>query len=146
MGAWRCLVIGMALSVVSLACDDEGPAAGADGGGAATVAGTVTLPGSAAGKPYAVRVLTMPGLSFVAQSTGTTTGTSSISYAITGVPAGRYFLLAFVDVDSSGGDSSTPGDYAGWYGHGGDGNPPASPNVEVPASGTVRFDFGLVVR
>jgi hypothetical protein len=100
----------------------------------------------AAGKPYAVRVLTMPGLSFVSQSTGTTTGGSSISYAITGVPAGRYFLLAFVDVDGSGGDSSTPGDYAGWYGHGGDDNPPASPNVEVPASGTVRFDFSLVVR
>jgi hypothetical protein len=146
MSGWRSLVLSMMLCVSSLACDDDGPAIGGDGGAAATVAGTVTLPGSAAGKPYAVRVLTMPGLSFVAQSTGTTTGGSSISYTIAGVPAGRYFLLAFVDVDSSGGDSSTPGDYAGWYGHGGDGNPPGAPNVDVPTSGTVRFDFSLVLR
>ena len=35
---------------------------------------------------------------------------------------------------------------ASWYGHTGDGNPPAAANAVVPASGTVRFDFSLVTR
>jgi len=142
----RIVVLGAVLLLLPLACDDGDPASGADAGAGATVTGTVTLPAPAPGKPYAVRVLTMPGISFVAQTTGTTTANPTINYSIAGVPAGRYYLLAFVDVDSSGGDSSTPGDYAGWYGHSGDGNPPAATNVQVPASGTVRFDFTLVVR
>jgi hypothetical protein len=33
-----------------------------------------------------------------------------------------------------------------WYGHDGDGNPPAAANAVVPDSGTVRFDFSLVLR
>lgn len=41
---------------------------------------------------------------------------------------------------------STPGDYAGRYGHDGDGNPPAVANAVVLDSGTVRFDFRLVLR
>jgi hypothetical protein len=61
-------------------------------------------------------------------------------------PEGSYFVLAFVDVDGCGGQSSTPGDQAGWYGHTGDGNPPGSANATVPTSGTVRFGFSLVTR
>jgi hypothetical protein len=45
-----------------------------------------------------------------------------------------------------GGTSSTPGDYAGWYGHDANGKPPAAPNAVVPAMGTVTFDFSLVLR
>ena len=63
-----------------------------------------------------------------------------------GVPAGTYFILGFLDVDGSGGTASTAGDYTGWYGHSGDGNPPAAANAAVPATGTVSFDFSLVVR
>jgi hypothetical protein len=69
----------------------------------------------------------------------------TLVYLIPSVPAGTYFMLAGVDVDSSGGDSSTPGDYRGWYGMVGDGPPPAAANVVVPASGTVTIDYSLVV-
>ena len=62
------------------------------------------------------------------------------------VPAGTYFLLGFVDVNGLGGTSSTPGDYAGWYGEDASGNPPAKANVVVPAGGTVTYRFSLVVR
>jgi hypothetical protein len=93
-----------------------------------------------------MRVAGVPNTVPVGEASGQTSGSTSLPYSISGVPAGSYFILAFVDVDSSGGQSSTPGDHAGWYGHTGDGNPPSSPNAVVPASGTVRFDFSLVVR
>jgi hypothetical protein len=51
-------------------------------------------------------------------------------FTIEDVPAGTYFRLAFVDVDGSGGMSSTPGDDVGWYGHSG----PSAPNASVPES------------
>jgi hypothetical protein len=113
------------------------------------VSGTLTLPGTASGKPYSVKLFTMDGranLTATAETSGTTTGNTSLPYAIATVPAGTYFILGFVDVDSSGGTASTPGDYAGWYGHTGDGNPPAAANAVVPASGSVTFDFSLVLR
>lgn len=111
----------------------------------ATVTGTLTLPGAANAKPYFVRLMTMPGTTFVAEQVGTTTGSTTLSYSIAGVAAGTYFVLGVVDVDSSGGTASTTGDYRGWYGHTGDGNPPAIPNATVPASGTASFDFTLVL-
>ena len=144
--------------------DGEGTDAGNDGGSAdnapadgsaadaaaersgATVMGTLTLPGTASGKTFAVRVMTGPGSAPVAEATGLTSGAATLPYSIADVPAGTYFLLGFVDVDGSGGTSSTPGDYAGWYGHTGDGNPPAAPNAAVPASGSVTFDWALVLR
>jgi len=69
-----------------------------------------------------------------------------LDYSIPRVAAGTYFVLGVVDVEESGGDSSTLGDYAGWCGHNGDGNPPAAANAVVPSSGTVRFAFSLVLR
>jgi len=94
---------------------------------AATVAGTLTLPGTAAA-PYFVRLQTATGAggTTAAETTGTTDGTMTLAYAIADVPAGTYFMLAGVDVDNSGGNSSTTGDYRGWFGHTGDGNPPAT--------------------
>ena len=117
----------------------------------ATVQGTVTLPGIAVGKPWEVRVYKQAGVAeapLFGHATGTTTDSLTLDYLIPYVPVGSYFILAFVDVDVSGGTSSTPGDYAGWYGHTGDGNPPdlGIPNAVVPASGVVRFDFNLVMR
>src|SRR6185503_11998718 len=86
---------------------------------AATVAGTLTLPGTATA-PYFVRLLTMPGAATpAAETTGTTNGSTALAYSIPHVAAGTYFMLAGVDVDGSGVDSSTPGDYRGWYGHSG---------------------------
>lgn len=114
----------------------------------ATVTGKLTLPGIAQGKKGTVTLFTTlpPDGTPVASSGIAPDGTTVLDYVIVGVPAGTYFLLAFVDVDRSGGTSSTPGDYVGWYGHNGDGNPPATANVVVPETGTVRFDFSLVVR
>lgn len=113
---------------------------------AASVAGTLTLPGTARA-PYFVRLLTTLGAdpTIAAETTGTTDGTATLAYSIADVPAGTYFMLAAVDVDSSGGNSSTTGDYRGWFGHTGDGNPPAAANVVVPASGIVTIDYSLVI-
>jgi hypothetical protein len=134
----------LALLLLPVACTESSdPPAGA------TVVGTANLPAATTGKSYSVRLLTVAGsptAAPVGEATGTTAGASSLQYSIAGVPAGSYFVLAFVDVDGSGGQSSTPGDQAGWYGHTGDGNPPGSPNATVPTSGTVRFDFSLVTR
>jgi hypothetical protein len=51
-----------------------------------------------------------------------------------------------VDINGTGSTSSTPGDYAGWFGEGVNGDPPAAPNATVPGSGTMTFDFNLVLR
>jgi hypothetical protein len=115
----------------------------------ATVMGTLTLPGTATGKHYEVRIVTAPGaatLTPVAMTSGTTTGSTTLAYSIANVPAGTYYVLAFVDVNGTGGTSSTPGDYAGWFGEDANGNPPAAPNAVVPASGTATFNFSLVLR
>jgi hypothetical protein len=119
-----------------------------DASAGATVMGTITLPGSAPGATFGVRLAATPGAitTPIAQTSGKTMASTTLPYEIADVPAGTYFLLAFVDVDGSGGSSSTPGDFAGWYGHTGDGNPPPAANVIVPASGSVTLDFALVIR
>jgi len=122
--------------------------AGTDGGAVATVIGTLTLPATSQAAKGMVSFFTTlpPGGTSVASSGFSTTGGASIDYEVLAVPAGTYFILGFVDVNGSGGTSSTPGDYAGWYGHNGDGNPPSMATAVVPATGTVRFDFSLVLR
>jgi len=126
------------------------PDGGVDGGvTGATVTGTLTLPDSApAGTKGSVALYTTlpPAGTAVAESGLAATGGTSVDYRIVGVPAGSYFIIGFFDLDHSGGTSSTPGDFAGWYGHNGDGNPPAAASAVVPDSGTVRFDISLVVR
>ena len=114
----------------------------------ATVVGTLTLPAASSAAKGMVSLFTTlpPGGTSVASGALSTTGGASVDYGVLAVPAGTYFILGFVDVDGSRGTSSTPGDYAGWYGHNGDGNPPAIATAVVPATGTVRFDFGLVLR
>jgi hypothetical protein len=112
----------------------------------ATVIGTLALPGTAQATGMAAIFATLPpGGTAVATSALASTGTTNLDYQIPAVP-GTYFILGFIDVDASGGTASTPGDYTGWYGHNGDGNPPAAANAVVPDSGTVRFDFTLVLR
>jgi hypothetical protein len=143
------LLIAAAAIVSTSGCGGSSAPNDAATGAGATVAGSLTLPAAAPGKPYAAMIFTTAGVAGgapVAQTMGTTGSGTTVDYSIANVPAGTYFLLGFVDVDGSGGTSSTPGDFAGWYGHTGDGNPPAAANAVVPASGTVRFDFSLVVR
>jgi hypothetical protein len=138
------LLAGAALS----ACGKGGGVSDAAVTGA-TVIGTLTLPGSPSqGASVTVALFTTlpPSGTPVSQIAPVATGGTSVDYQIVAVLAGTYFILGFVDNDGSGGMSSTPGDYAGWYGHNGDGNPPAAANAVVPDSGTVRFDFSLVLR
>jgi hypothetical protein len=120
--------------------------AGCDAATEPNIVGALTLPGTATA-PYFVRLLTTTGAgaTTAAETTGTTNGTMTLMYSIANVPAGTYFMLAGVDVDNSGGNSSTTGDYRGWYGHTGDGNPPADANVVVPEWGTVTIDYSLVI-
>jgi hypothetical protein len=110
--------------------------------------GTLTLPAASQGAKGKVALYATlpPAGSAVAESGISTTGSLSLDYSVPSVPAGTYFILGFIDIDGSGGTSSTPGDDTGWYGHNGDGNPPAAANAVVPDTGTVRFDFSLVVR
>jgi hypothetical protein len=113
-----------------------------------TVSGTIVFPGSAPGKPWGVvlaraadEVVSDP----VAVAMGTMDDAGSFDYEIIAVPAGTYVMVAYVDVDESGGEGSTPGDFAGWYG--GEGNPPAGgPNIEISVIGMVEVSFSLVQR
>jgi hypothetical protein len=126
-----------------------GQASSPDGGiPLATVLGTLTLPETTAGKKGIIALYARlpPEGTVVVSSALSTTGGATLDYAIAGVPAGTYFILGFIDVDGSGGTASTPGDYAGWYGHNGDGNPPPAASAVVPDTGAVRFDFSLVLR
>jgi hypothetical protein len=142
----------LVLALLSGACSSQSALngdAGSDVTTGATVVGTLTLPGTASGKHYEVHIGTAPGsaaLTPVAMTSGMTTGSMSLAYSIPNVPAGTYFILGYVDVNGLGGTSSTPGDYAGWYGEDANGNPPALANATVPSSGTATFDFSLVLR
>jgi len=131
-------------AVLPMGCGEETPSDQVP-----QVIGTLTLPASAPGKPYFVRVVTMPGPTFVAQTTGTTSDATTISYMMglsgLSIPQGTYYVLGFVDIDQSGGDASTSGDFRGWYGHNGDGNPPASANATISFGISTRFDFALVI-
>ena len=123
-----------------------GPMPPDDGPLGTSVNGTLTLPEAVEAKGT-VAIYTTPDLagSPVASTVLASNGATPINYRISGVPAGSYFIFALLDVDRSGG-SLTPGDYSGWYGQDSDGNPPATANAVVPESGSVSFDFNLVLK
>ena len=107
--------------------------------------GTLTLPAGTVGKRYEIDIVTStdPATSTLIGTVSGTTNGSSIAYSIPYVPAGTYFVSAFVDLDASGGTSFTSGDYAGWYGQDTTAMPPVAPNAEIDELTTVTFDFGL---
>jgi hypothetical protein len=150
---WWAVVWWLACACAACGGDDDASAAdagAADAGGTGNVvSGTLTVPAAMLGKPYFVRLLDTTGIAAAppaAETTGRSPDATTIEYSIPNAPPGTYFILAVVDVDESGGYASTPGDYVGWYGHSGDGNPPEAPNAVVPAEGSVVFDFTLVER
>src|SRR5438093_8686533 len=98
------LLVGTAGFVVA-GCGGGSTAKNDAAGAGATVAGTLTLPAAAPGKPYAVRIFTVAGApgTPVGEVTGSTPAGTTLPYVIASVPAGTYFVLGFVDVDASGG-------------------------------------------
>lgn len=87
-------MIPLVFALLSGACSSQSASisdAGSDVTTGATVVGTLTLPGTASGKHYEVRIVTAPGsatLTRVATASGTTTGSMSLTYSIPNVPAG----------------------------------------------------------
>jgi len=124
-----------------------------------TVSGTITLPTDAKGRCAMIAVDddTTGANGSARRGDGTyllsyqvVTG-SSISFAIDRVPAGTYYLWAYVDTDSSSSDPSggceimgapSSGDFLGYFDTGI--AEPAAPNVTVPHAGG-SFDFTLGV-
>lgn len=118
------------------ACEVTETATDTTSSGEATISGILNLPGSVTNKSYMVVIDAdnNPGNGFVTSTGGTANG-STVNYFITNLSAGSYYVFAFIDVDSSGADLNI-GDYWGYH-NGGMGQPPSSPSVTVPASGTV---------
>ena len=82
----------------------------------ATVNGTVTLPAIATGKPFAVYIDNNGngGDGYTEMVSGIVVG-STVSYSISDVDAGTYYVYCHVDLDGSG-SSPNYGDYLGYRG------------------------------
>jgi len=69
---------------------------------------------------------------------------TEVTYSVSDVPTGTYYLYAVVFVGGDFNEGPQFGDYIGIYGGEYPENAPASPNAEV-TSGTNTFDINLVV-
>jgi len=109
------------------------------------VVGTLTLPGEANGKSFAVVVDsdTSSANGFVKVVTGTCGAGTKVSYEMKQVPAGTYYVYAVVWVVSTPLTPPKSGDYVGFYGT--QGTIPTAPNAIVPSQGTVTLDIPLIV-
>lgn len=105
--------------------------------GSATVRGTLTVPGALVGDSYSVSVEN-DGFGVVAETSGSFSLAGTVSYAITAVESGVYFVHALVDSAPA---DSTP-DFQAYFGGSGL-IPPSQPNAEVPLSGEAVFDISL---
>lgn len=112
-----------------------------------TVNGTLRLPSEANGKPWVVMVDndTNGDNGCVCSATGTCAAGSTISYSVSNVPPGTYFLYAVVFVTSDGTEGPQFGDFWGIYGGEFPDNVPSTPNANI-SSGTQTFDINLMVR
>ena len=141
----RLLLIFTLLSFVNfIACssDDESPTEPQK----ATVTGTLNLPEDAAGKTWAVLFDTDidgdNGYAFMGM--GTCPSGTEVSYSVSDVNTGTYYLYAIVFIGGDFTEGPQFGDFIGIYGGEYPNNAPASPNAEV-TSGTNTFDINLVV-
>jgi uncharacterized protein (DUF2141 family) len=140
------LALSSLLSVSMCGCSSGSSGDDPDPSEKAVVEGTILLPLSVTDTAYKVIVDSdADGTNgATAIETGTITG-DTISYSISDVDAGTYYVYCLVDVDGSSGAPNT-GDYFGVYaGKNGAGTFsdyfPASANVTVPSTGTVSFSF-----
>lgn len=113
---------------------------------AATVTGAILLPEAANGFTYDVLIdEDINGDNgFVAATSGVCGSETSISYSISNVPAGTYYVYGCVHLATEPGSAPGSGDCIGMHG-GSIFSPPSAPNVVVPSSGTVTCDITMVV-
>jgi hypothetical protein len=108
----------------------------------ATVEGKLILPEPTPGREYWVLVdEDVDGDNgFVKYSGGVCGSETAVSFTISDVPAGTYYIYAGVRILSHFGTPPEIGDYVGIYGGTID-EYPRQPNAVIPASGTVTFDI-----
>lgn len=129
------------------------------GAGEGAVSGTITLPADGANHCIMIAIDTdATGSNGVAQAVGgapaaifKSVSGKTVPFSFPRIPAGNYFLWAFVDMDSSstmppsacqpmGGPST--GDHMGYFATGL--NPPGSASVSVPSGMVFDFQLGVV--
>ena len=109
----------------------------------ATVKGILTLPESAAGHEYAVVIDNdLDGDEQVKYTVGECSAGTEVSYSISGVAKGTYYVYALVRLVSDSDSEPEEGDLYGVYG-GSLSDPPSAPNVSVPSSGTVTVNVTM---
>ena len=111
----------------------------------ATVTGTLNLPEDATGKTWAVIFDNdIDGDNgWIHLGTGVCPSGTEVSYSVSNVTTGSYFLYAVVFVVGDMTEGPTFGDFIGIYGGEYPNNAPTSPNAQV-TSGTNTFDIDLV--
>ncbi|MHC4670531.1 MAG: hypothetical protein ACYTFD_19275 [Planctomycetota bacterium] len=111
----------------------------------ATVTGSLNLPAEASGRVcYVVIDDDLDAQQVVGLATTSLGPGTSFDFSFSGVPAGTYYVYAFVHVVSDPGEALVAGDFLGFHG-GTLSDPPTGPNAVVPASGTVSFVINLEV-
>ena len=110
----------------------------------ARITGTLTLPEEAIAKEYFVLIddNTDHDDDQYHYTTGICGSGTKVTYSLGRVPAGTYFMVAGVRIESDSDSEPEVGDYLGYYGGSGI-MPPEEANVIVPSSGSVTFDIPL---
>ena len=138
---WMLLTL---LSVLNfIACsDDDNPTEPEK----ATVTGTLNLPEDATGKTWAVIFDNdiNGDNGYAALGMGLCGSGTEVTYSVSDVTTGTYYLYAVIFVVSDGSQGPQVGDFIGIYGGDYPDNAPASPNAQVK-SATNTFDIDLVV-
>jgi hypothetical protein len=137
------LIISLLSFLNFIACsDDDNPTEPET----ATVTGALNLPDDAAGKTWAVildnDINGDNGYAFLGM--GLCGSGTEVTYSVSDVTTGTYYLYAVVFVVSDGSQGPQFGDFIGIYGGEYPDNAPASPNAQIK-SGTNTFDIDLVV-
>lgn len=124
------------------------PTSETDTDGPSTVKVILNLPSgvNANGKAYTIFIDDdkIGDNGFVKTGTGAYGTERTVEHTFPDVPAGMYYIYAFVFIVSDGRQGAQSGDYTGFYG-GTLNDPPYQPNAVILASSTITFSFGLSV-
>lgn len=138
-----CIMIILFISMNFITCSESDSPTETQKG---TVTGTLNLPEEAAGKTWVVifdnDIDGGNGYSFMGM--GTCPSGTEVSYSVSDVATGSYYLYAIVFVGGDFNEGPQFGDHIGIYGGEYPDNAPVSPNAQV-TSGTNTFDINLVV-